>query len=123
MSPLRLWLRNFGRKGLRDSSETRVPVLRVGDLVFTGFPADLGAGVGLVTREHIAAAGLRAAVVASQTDDYVGYVHLPPEYEQFETKDKSAMWMTIYENGMGFGGRQMGVDMLAAFDRALAEVQ
>lgn len=121
--PLRLWVRKFGRGGLRDGQSTRVPVVRVGDLVFTGFPADLGAGVGLAARDKIAAAGLRTAVVASQTDDYVGYVHLPAQYEQFESGDKGAMWMTVYENAMGFGGRRVGVDLLAAFERALAAVQ
>lgn len=120
--PLRLWIRNFGRKGLREGHKARVPVLRVGNLVFTGYPADMGAGLGLATRKRIEEAGLLCAVVASQTDDYVGYVHLPPEYQQFETRDKSAMWMNIYENGLAFGGRRVGQDLLAAFEKAFERV-
>jgi Neutral/alkaline non-lysosomal ceramidase, N-terminal len=121
--PLRLWVRNFGRGGLRDGQATRVPVVRVGKLVFTGFPADLGAGVGLAARQAISEAGLRCAVVASQTDDYVGYVHMPADYQQFESADKAVMWMAIYENALGFGGRQVGVELLGAMNRALAAVQ
>ncbi|MDP8222831.1 MAG: neutral/alkaline non-lysosomal ceramidase N-terminal domain-containing protein [Candidatus Lernaella stagnicola] len=121
--PLRLWARKFGRGGLRDGAATRVPVLRVGELIFTGYPADLGASVGLKTKQLITEAGLTPVVVASQTDDYVGYVHMPLEYELLEKQDKAALWMNIYENAMGFGGRQTGVHLLAAFDRALVEVQ
>lgn len=120
--PLRLWVRRFGRRGIDGAHLTRVPVLRVGELIFTGFPADLGAGVGLAVRRLIAERDLRTAVVASQTDDYVGYVHPPEQYQQLETKDKSAMWMGIYENAMAFGGRQVGAEMIEAFRRALAEV-
>jgi len=120
--PLRLWVRRFGRRGICGEHAARVPVLRVGDLIFTGFPADLGAGIGLAVRRLVAERGLRTAVAASQTDDYVGYAHLPEQYQQLETKDKSAMWMGIYENAMAFGGRQVGAEMLAAFRRAFAEV-
>jgi hypothetical protein len=91
-------------------------------LVFAGYPADLGASVSLATRQLIGERGWRTAVVASQTDDYVGYVHLPSEYHQFDTADKAALWMILYENAMGFGGRQMGEMLLAACGRALARI-
>jgi hypothetical protein len=120
--PLRLWVRRFGRRGMADGRPTRVPVVRVGDLVFAGYPADLGASVSLATRQLIGERGWRTAVVASQTDDYVGYVHLPSEYHQFDTADKAALWMILYENAMGFGGRQMGEMLLAACGRALARI-
>ncbi|NLH47414.1 MAG: hypothetical protein GX444_02310 [Myxococcales bacterium] len=120
--PVRLYVRHFGRGGLRDGMPARVPVVRVGDLVFTGFPADLGASVGLAARVKIAARGLRPAAVASHTDDYVGYVHLPEDYQQFASADKGEMWMNIYENAMGFGGRHVGIELLDAFEGALAEV-
>ena len=121
--PLRLWVQRFGRGGGRDGKETRVSAIRVGDLVFTGFPADLGAGLGLAARNRIEKAGLRTVVVASQTDDYVGYVHMPPEDQQFESQDKGAMWMTIYENALGFGGRDTGTRLLALFEQALQDVR
>lgn len=120
--PLRLYVRRFGRGGLRDGMPARVPVARVGDLILTGFPADLGASVGLAAKVKIAARGLRPAAVASQTDDYVGYVHLPEDYQQFSSGDKGEMWMNIYENAMGFGGRHVGVELLDAFEEALARV-
>jgi hypothetical protein len=120
--PLRLWVRRLGRGGLDEGTTARVPVVRVGDVVLTGFPADLGAGVALAAKERIAARGSRAGFVASQTDGYVGYVHLAPEYARFEWADAAARWMTIYENGMAFCGRDMGERLLAAFDGALGAV-
>lgn len=120
LAPLRLWVYRFGKGGMEQGHKALVPVLRLGDLIFTGFPADLGAGVGLAARKKIEDAGCRCVVVASQTGDYVGYVHLPPEYQQFETEDKSALWMNIYENAMGFGGRNMGIKLLDAFEKAYA---
>lgn len=120
--PLRLWVRRFARRGLTEGHTTSVPVVRVGNLVFTGFPADLGAGVGLAARRLIEERSLRAAVVASQTGDYVGYVHLPPEYQQFDGGDLSTLWLNVYENGMSFGGRQVGRRLLETLAKALAEV-
>jgi hypothetical protein len=120
--PLRLYARHFGRGGKLEGRRPRVPAARVGDLVFAGFPADLGAGVGLAARQAIAARGWRTAVTASHTDDYLGYVHLPAEYQQFETVDREAMWNSIYENAMAFGGRGMGEELLGALGRALAEL-
>jgi hypothetical protein len=119
--PLRLWVRRFGRRGGVDGRLTRVPVVRVGDVVFCGFPADLGASVSLAARRLIAERGWRTAVAASQTDDYVGYVHLPAEYDLFSTADKPAMWMLVYENAMAFAGRHMGEELLAALDSALVK--
>ena len=120
--PLRLWMRRFGRGGLDEGATAQVPVLRAGDLVLPGFPADLGAGVGMAVKELIRGRGLRPGCVASQTGGYVGYVHLPPEYGRFEWQDKSALWMNVYENGMAFAGRAMGEQLLAAFGDALARV-
>ena len=117
--PLRLWLRRFGRGGLRDGMHTCVPVVRIGDVIITGFPADLGASVGLAAKALIEKRDLRPAIVASQTGDYVGYVHLPEEYQRFQTADRDALWLIVYENGMGFGGRNVGLDLLKAFDDAL----
>lgn len=120
--PLRLYVRHFARGAVRDGEIAQVPVARVGELIFTGFPADLGAGVGLAARRHIEEQGLRPAAIASQTGDYVGYVHLPDDYERFETENKDQRGMTIYENAMGWPGRQMGLDLLEAFRRGLAQV-
>jgi len=80
------------------------------------------ASLSLAVREQVAARGLRTMVAASQTDDYVGYVHLPPEYQRLDTKDKAALWMGVYENGMAFGGRGMGLALLQAFEEAFARV-
>ncbi len=121
--PLRLYARHFGRGALLEGEYTQVPIVRVGELIFTGFPADLGAGVGLAARTLIAGAGLRTAVVASQTGDYIGYVHLPDDYERYEEKDKVARGMTIYENALGLTGRDTGLRLLEAFRRGLASVE
>ena len=121
--PLRLWINNFGKKGMGDKMTVRIPVVRVGELIFTGFPADNGAGVGLEARRIIAKKGYKTAVAASQTDGYAGYVHMPPEYQQLETQDKGALWMSIYENGLGFGGRKVGEKFIQAFKTALDKVK
>lgn len=118
--PFRMWLQRFGRKALPKGHRTQVPVLKVGDVVFTGFPADVGAGVGLAARRIIDEQGLRTGAVASQTSDYVGYVHMPEDYELLNWDDKFLRGMTIYENGLGFGGRDMGTKLVAAFEAALA---
>ncbi len=117
--PLRMYVRRFGRRGIGERSVARVPVVRVGELVFTGFPADMGPSVGFAARRLIEQSGRKTFCTASQTDDYVGYVHMPEEYELFEWEDKEARWMCIYENGMGFGGRQVGVKLIEAFKNAL----
>lgn len=121
--PLRIYLHRFAKKSLGQQRRARVLVLRVGDLIITGFPADLGAGVGLAAKEIIAKSGLRTVVVASQTDDYVGYVHMPPDYSRFEWDDKDARWMTIYENAMAFTGRDTGTRLIEAFSKALDKVK
>ena len=120
LAPLRLWVYRFGKGGMDEGHKIPIPVIRVGDLIFTGLPADLGAGVGLAIRKKIEESENRCVVVASQTGDYVGYVHMPPEFQQFETEDKSAMWMNIYENAMGFTGRKTGLKFVDAFDSAFA---
>ncbi len=120
--PLRLWVRRFGARGLGGRHRTRVPVIRVGEMIFTGFPSDMGPGVGFAARKLVDEAGLKTFSTASQTDDYVGYVHMPEDYKLLEWEDKDARWMCIYENAMAFGGRNMGVKLVDAFKDALAGV-
>lgn len=122
LTPLRLYARNFGRGTLPDRRATQVPVLRVGRLIYTGFPADLGAGVGLVARQLIEQHGYRTGAVASQTGDYVGYVHLPEDYERLPQGDHDALQLTVYENAMGFFGRDTGLKLLDGFKQALSAV-
>jgi len=118
--PLRLYVRRFASRSVSEDGLTEVPVVRVGDVVYTGYPADLGAGVGLATRRIIEEAGLHVGAVASQTGDYVGYVHMPDDYERYENEDKVARWLTIYENAMAFTGRDTGLNLLEGFKRAFA---
>jgi hypothetical protein len=118
-----LYARRFARGAVREGESTQVPVVRAGELIFTGFPADLGAGVGLAARRQIEEAGFRAAAVASQTGDYVGYVHLPDDYERYEEDNKEMRGMTIYENALALTGRDTGLRLLEAFGRGLAAVQ
>ncbi|HPM24281.1 MAG TPA: hypothetical protein PLP66_10285, partial [Phycisphaerae bacterium] len=122
LTPLRVYARNFGRRTMPDRAGTVVPVLRVGQLIFTGFPADLGAGVGLAARQSIEQHGYRAGAVASQTGDYIGYVHLPEDYERLPRGDRDALQLTVYENAMAFFGRDTGLQLLDGFKQALAAV-
>ncbi len=122
LTPLRMYARHFGRGTMPDRVGTYVPVLRVGQVIFTGFPADLGAGVGLAVRRSIEQHGYRAGAVASQTGDYVGYVHLPEDYERLPQGDRDALQLTVYENAMAFFGRDTGLKLLDGFKQALAAV-
>ena len=120
--PLRLWVRRFGRRGMGGRHITRVPVLRVGELIFTGFPSDMGPSVGFAARKLVEESGRLTFCTASQTDDYVGYVHMPEDYKLLEWENKDARWMCVYENAMAFGGRNMGVKLVEAFKKGLSEV-
>jgi hypothetical protein len=121
--PLRLWARRFVGRGVGPRPEAPVTVLRLGELVIAGFPADMGADVGLAVRSHAARAGLRLFVAASQSNDFVGYVHLPPTYELPPRRGEDYASLTIYENAMAACGREVGTGLVEQFDEALARLE
>ncbi len=118
--PLRWRLKRFGRNGLmKDGAETEVRILRIGNALIAGFPADMGPGVALAARSMIREEGLDPLALLSYCGDYIGYVHMPEDYRAFWEWTADGLFLTVYENGMGFGGRQVGSDFLHALRKAI----
>jgi len=121
--PLRSKLKRFGEGGI-DSHDgnTVVNLLRLGDLLVAGCPADTGPGVGLAVRKRIRERGFRDLAVLSYCGDYVGYVHMPGDYRAFPEWSLDGFFLTLYENAMGFGGRKMGAAFLDAVDKGMNSI-
>ena len=85
--------------------ETTVPIilLGIGPVSLAGIPADFGVGGTLFIRE--AMTGGELAVVASHSNGFVGYVHMPGDY-QWSSEVNPPMFH--YENAMGWYGREAG---------------
>lgn len=122
--PLRWKLKRFGQKGLiQEDSAAVVKLLCVGDAIVAGFPADIGPGVGLAARELIRSEGFQTLGVLSYCSDYFGYVHMPEDYKAFPEWTSDGLFLTVYENAMGFAGRQMGRDFLEALEKGIRKIK
>lgn len=84
---------------------TTIPLilLGIGPVRFAGIPADFGVGGTLHIRDSMVGGDL--AVVASHSNGFVGYVHLPEDYEWSPEVNPE---MFHYENAMGWYGRDAG---------------
>jgi hypothetical protein len=91
---------------------SRVAGFRVGPFAMVGFPADLGVGIDLALKEHARRRGIRFPIAASQCDGYIGYLHRRDDYRV--APPESHRGMALYENAMGFFGRDMGERVLDA---------
>ena len=114
VTPLRRWMKSLGEDG-RESRESRLGLLRFSDVALVGTPSDLGVGVALEMKRVLRAAGVGLPIVASQCGGYVGYVHLPDDYDH--VPEPGFREMAFYENAMSLSGRRLGrvwVDDLAA---------
>lgn len=120
--PARLWMKRFVQRGVGEHPRAPVTVLRLGDVVIAGFPADMGPDVSLAVRAHAARNDLRLFVAASHCNDFVGYVHLPPAYELPPRRGEDYASLTIYENAMGACGREVGAGFVEQFDEALVRL-
>ena len=119
--PLRwLWKQAFLSRGVGKAPVAPVTVLRIGDAIIAGFPADMGPGVSLAVLEEAKAAGLRLVVAASHANDFVGYVHEPETYELPLVKGEDYRHLSIYENAMGACGREVGAGFVEQLREALA---
>ena len=110
------------RRGVGSQIDAPVTVLRLGDAVLAGFPADNGPGVGNAVRDRAAAAGYRLVVPASHSNAFVGYVHEPETYDLPLTRGEDYAHMSIYENGMSACGRDVGTGFVEAFEEGLARL-
>ena len=118
--PLR-WLLKTAllRRGIGGAPLAPVTVLRLGDAVLAGFPADMGPGVSLAARREVEARGLRLVVAASHANDFVGYVHDPDTYDLPLVKGEDYTHLSIYENAMGACGREIGAGFVEQLREAL----
>ncbi len=96
--------------------KARVSAMRLGRFGIAGFQADLGVGIGLAAKAHARRLGIDCPVSASQTNGYLGYLHLHAEYDK--APPKSHLGMAVYENAMNFFGRRTGDRVLEAAQRA-----
>ena len=71
-----------------------------------GTPCDLGVSVALALKDALRDAGVRVAMVGSQCNDYVGYVHLPEDYQRLP--EPGFRYLALYENAMSLSGWQLG---------------
>jgi hypothetical protein len=101
----------------------RVPVsaLRIGDIAFVFHPSDYGVGCGIVTRENGRLLGLDAMAVC-HADDYAGYIQPADEMDKIPLPRDPYRFFTIYENLMGFHGRDAAKIFAAAEKDALSHV-
>jgi len=125
-APLRAVLNGlFSQVG---AARARVQGLRLGDFAMVGTPADLGVSIALAGKEHARTRGLANAVMASQCDGYLGYLHLPDDYAHAPTRAadperlKEARSMGVYENGMCPFGRDTGRVVLEHARRTFDEL-
>jgi len=93
----------FSRFAVPDPScaKVRVTVMRLGDAVFVGMPADFGVGAALSLRERILREHGLFSIISSQTNGYAGYAHLPEEYLWRDDVQPGFFW---YENAMAWYG-------------------
>lgn len=113
--PLRL-LFNLLVRGV--PRKVRVRGFALGSFVLLGFQADLGVGIALSMKEHARKVGFKHPLAASQTDGYIGYLHLKEEYRF--APPPAFEGMGRYENAMNFFGRETGDAVLDASRRVLS---
>jgi hypothetical protein len=113
-APLRLVLNALVASAPRIA---RVQGFRLGPFAFVGTPADLGVGIALAAKEKARSLGILHPVIASQTDGYIGYLHLRHKYRK--SPPPSHLGMAQYENAMNFFGRDTGDRVLGAVGEVL----
>lgn len=117
---VRVWDR-LARMRMPDADRAPVSALRIGPVALVLHPSDLGVGCGLRTRALGRELGLDALPV-SHADDYAGYVHPRDEMLRVPERRDPYRFFTIYENLMGFHGRDAADAFAVAEREALAAV-
>ncbi len=96
----------------------RVGGFRLGTFAMLGFQADLGVTIDLSGKQHARAKGVLHPVMASQTNGYLGYLHLEADYRK-APRTRPHQGMARYENAMNFFGRGTGDRVLQAAKEVL----
>jgi len=89
----------------------QVAVVGIGEAVVTGMPADFGVVATRTLRDRLAAAGCPCPLVASHSNGYVGYLHLPEELRYQPGHDAGFL---TYENAMAWYGSDAPVRLIDA---------
>lgn len=100
--------------------KARVTGFGRGHFAMMGFQADLGVSVGLAAKELARKQGIVNPVSASQTNGYLGYIHLREDY--LRTPPASHLGMARYENIMNFFGRDTGEHLVEGAGRVLGHL-
>ncbi len=113
--PLRRLVENQARQARRGDPDAPLHLLRLGEAAWLGTPCDLGVSVALALKKALSERGVRLPLVGSQCDGYVGYVHLPDDYQH--VPERGFREMGFYENAMSLSGWNLGADFVSAVRR------
>lgn len=102
--------------------EVSVPisVVGIGEAAVTGMPADFGVVATRTLRDRLSAAGCACPLVASHSNGYVGYVHLPDELDYRPGNEPGFL---TYENAMAWYGRDAGTKLIDAACRQYESIR
>ena len=115
--PLRAWMLRMARDA-DVGHHAPLHVFHLGRATLVGTPCDLGVTVAMAIKRVLRDASAQAVMVGSQCDAYVGYVHLPEDYDRLP--DPGFRAMNLYENAMSLSGRHLGRAMVDAMIRDAA---
>ncbi len=110
--PVRELIRRFALQARQGDPDAPLHLLRLGDLAWLGTPCDLGVNVALALKATLRQAGVKLPAVGSQCDGYVGYVHLPDDYQH--VPEPGFRELGFYENAMSLSGWTLGADFVSA---------
>ncbi len=99
----------------------RIQGMALGPICLVGTPADLGVSIALAAKEEARRLGFSHPFAASQCGGYIGYLHRREDYRK--KPGKETLGMAIYENAMGFFGREMGEELLRGVGDLLAKLR
>lgn len=104
--PLRRLVTSQARRARQGDPDAPLHLLRLGDAAWLGTPCDLGVTVALALKGALAERGVKLAMVGSQCDGYVGYVHRLDDY--LHVPEPGFRELGFYENAMSLAGWDLG---------------
>ncbi|MFN7953916.1 MAG: hypothetical protein U0610_19465 [bacterium] len=109
--PLRRWIAAQARHARHGDPDAPLHLVRLGDSAWLGTPCDLGVNVALALKQTLVERGVRFPMIGSQCDGYVGYVHMPDDYQH--VPEPGFRELGFYENAMSLSGWNLGADFVA----------
>ncbi len=89
---------------------TSLSFVKIGGILFIGFPCEPTASIGLEAKKMATASGFKTPAVVALTNDWLGYALTAQEYREGS-----------YEAGMSFYGDQLGPTLLTALSTSLSK--